>query len=71
MCAIWSIVQLRVKIQVAQETKIAIMAEVAVLDEENARLTYLLNNKDNPEVKAEIARTELGMQLPGEKTFRD
>jgi cell division protein FtsB len=47
------------------------MAEVAVLDEENARLTYLLNNKDNPEVKAEIARTELGMQLPGEKTFRD
>ena len=42
---------------------------VAEMEVANAQLEYEIDNRDDPDVIADIARSELGLVLPGEIVF--
>lgn len=62
---------LRGKIEGAKAAQAELQAQVADKAVENAQMKYAIDNKDNDEVIAEIARESLGLVKPGERVFYD
>ena len=61
--------RLQGQIQTAQEDQEQLTQEVEQLRQKNAELAQDIENGDDPALKEEIAREELGMVNPGEKVF--
>ena len=55
----------------AEEQKANLQAQVDIVLQENAELEYNIDHASDPETIAEIARTKLGLVMPGEKIFYD
>lgn len=55
----------------AQEQKEILQAQVEMALQENAELEYDIAHASDPGTIAEIARTKLGLVMPGEKIFYD
>jgi len=69
--AVVTLLNLRVKIEAAVQDQAAIQAQIDAKTASNAELQYEITNKDDPAVKEKIARDELGLVNPGERTFLD
>ena len=61
--------RLQGQIQTAQEDQEQLTQQVEQLRQKNAELAQDIENGDDPALKEEIAREELGMVNPGEKVF--
>lgn len=61
----------RERTTVAEADRAALQAQVDALLRENAELEYDIEHAGDPTVIAEIARTKLGLVMPGEKIFYD
>ena len=59
------------QLQVARDEEAALLQQVAALEDKNQELTDAIENSDDPNLIAEIARTELGMVNKNEKVFYD
>jgi len=55
----------------AQADQVELRSRVDGLLQENAELTYDIQHAEDPATIAEIARTKLGLVMPGEKIFYD
>ena len=66
-----SLVALRGRIEVAQANLAEVRRIVAQKEITNAELEYEIQHYNDPEVIARIARTRLGLVLPGEIVFYD
>ena len=69
--AVVTLLNFRVKIEAAAQDQAAIQAQIDAKTASNAELQYEITNKDDPAVKEKIARDELGLVNPGERTFLD
>lgn len=61
----------RAKIARAEELRQEKQAEAQALEEENEYLRYAIEHADDPAVIEDVARSELGLVMPGEKLFYD
>ena len=61
--------RLQGQIRTAQEDQEQLTQQVEQLRQKNAELSQDIENGDDPALKEEIAREELGMVNPGEKVF--
>lgn len=59
------------RIAQAQAQRAELQAQVDAALQENAELRYDIEHAGDPETIAEIARTKLGLVMPGEKIFYD
>lgn len=59
------------RIAQAQAQKAELEEQVDAALQENAELRYDIEHAGDPETIAEIARTKLGLVMPGEKIFYD
>ena len=66
-----SLSNIRKDIARAEEQKAELQAQVDTVLQENAELEYNIAHASDPETIAEIARTKLGLVMPGEKIFYD
>jgi cell division protein FtsL len=66
-----SLITIRGKTEAVQDEMNEVRKAVAELELANAELEYELENRDNPAVIADIARSNLGLVLPGEIVFFD
>ncbi|MCD7947331.1 MAG: septum formation initiator family protein [Oscillospiraceae bacterium] len=64
-----ALLNLRAKIQTAQEDLEQITAQVTAQQQTNADLAQAVENKDDPERQQDIARDKLGLVLPGERVI--
>lgn len=64
-----SLITIRGKTEAAQDELNEVRKAVAELEIANAELEYELENRDEPGVIADIARSNLGLVLPGEIVF--
>ncbi len=55
----------------AQARQEELRAELEQLQGENAALEYAIENADNPDVIADVARDKLGLVMPDDRLFRD
>lgn len=55
----------------AEAERAELQAQVDAALQENAELRYDIEHAGDPETIAEIARTKLGLVMPGEKIFYD
>ena len=55
----------------AEKEQAILQAQVDAALQENAELQYDIEHAGDPETIAEIARTKLGLVMPGEKIFYD
>lgn len=69
--AVVTLINMRVKIEVAQQDQVAIQAQVDARTAANAQLQYDIDNKDSDAVKERIARDDLGLVGDGEQVFYD
>lgn len=69
--AVVTIVSLQGKTSAVRAEQDALRQEIAELEINNAELEYAIENKDNDDVIAGIARDELGLIGPDEKVFYD
>lgn len=69
--AVVTIVSLQGKASAVRAEQDALRQEIAELEINNAELEYAIENKDNDDVIAGIARDELGLIGPDEKVFYD
>ena len=69
--AVVTIVSLQGKASAVRAEQDALRQEIAELEINNAELGYAIENKDNDDVIAGIARDELGLIGPDEKVFYD
>ena len=69
--AVISLIGTRERLAVAEANRDALQAEVNTYTRENAELEYDTQHADDPEVIADIARSKLGLVMPGEKIFYD
>ena len=69
--AVVTIVSLQRKTSAVRAEQDALRQEIAELEINNAELEYAIENKDNDDVIAGIARDELGLIGPDEKVFYD
>jgi cell division protein FtsL len=61
----------RARIATAEADRAALRAQVDTTMQENAALEYDIEHANDPETIADIARTKLGLVLPGEKILYD
>ena len=66
-----SLITLWGRIEAVRDELYVVRRAVAEQEIANAQLEYDIENYDNPDVKANIARTNLGLVLPGEIVFFD
>ena len=66
-----SLIGTRERIATAETDRAALQEQVDTMLRENAELEYDLDHAGDPSVIAEIARTKLGLVMPGEKIFYD
>lgn len=66
-----SLLRLRQKVAEAAETELRLQQELAELESQNAALEYAVENAEDPEVIAGVARDKLGLVMPDEQIFRD
>ena len=66
-----SLISLRGRIEAVNEEQRAVRRAVAEQELANAQLEYDILHHDSPAVKANIARTNLGLVLPGELVLFD
>ncbi|MCC8123078.1 MAG: septum formation initiator family protein [Oscillospiraceae bacterium] len=64
-----ALLNLRARIQTAQEDLDQITAQVTEQRQTNADLSQAVENKDDPERQQAIARDKLGLVLPGERVI--
>ena len=69
--AVVTIGSLQGKASAVRAEQDALRQEIAELEINNAELEYAIENKDNDDVIAGIARDELGLIGPDEKVFYD
>ena len=69
--AVVTSVSLQGKTSAVRAEQDALRQEIAELEINNAELEYAIENKDNDDVIAGIARDELGLIGPDEKVFYD
>ncbi|MCD7853916.1 MAG: septum formation initiator family protein [Oscillospiraceae bacterium] len=69
--AVVTLVSLRGSIAEAETDQAALQAQVDAALQENAELEYDIEHADDPEVIAGVARSKLGLVLPGEKIYYD
>lgn len=65
------IATLRAQIDDAREKTDALQNRYDTLAQENAELNYEIEHSDDPETIEDIARSKLGLVMPGEKIFID
>ena len=66
-----ALVNTRGRVAAAEADRAALQAKVDVALRENAELEYDIEHAGSPEIIAEIARSKLGLVMPGEKIFYD
>ena len=66
-----NLISLRGRIDAARETRDTVRKLVAVKELSNAELEYEIEHYNEPEVISDIARSDLGLVLPGEIVFYD
>jgi len=66
-----SLISLRGRIDTVREDLNNARRAVADMEVSNAQVEYEIENYNDPEVIADIARSELGFVLPGEKVYYD
>ena len=66
-----SLITIRGQTEAAQEKLSEARKAVSELEISNAELEYELDNHNEPDVIADIARSNLGLVLPGEIVFYD
>jgi len=66
-----SLITLRARIEEGQSELGEIRRRVAAMEVANAEREYEIEHYSNPDVIANIARTRLGLVLPGEIVFYD
>lgn len=66
--SLWGLHQ---KLQDAARTEAELQQEVTALESQNAALQYAVENADDPEVIAGVARDKLGLVMPEDRIFRD
>lgn len=59
------------KLQNAAQTQAELQREVTALEGQNAALEYAIENAEDPEVIAGVARDKLGLVMPDDQIFRD
>jgi len=59
------------RIATAEEDRAVLQAKVDLALREKAELEYDIEHAEDPDTIAEIARTKLGLVMPGEKIFYD
>ncbi|MCD7861041.1 MAG: septum formation initiator family protein [Oscillospiraceae bacterium] len=69
--AVVTLVSLHGSIAEAETDQAALQAQVDAALQENAELEYDIEHADDPEVIAGVARSKLGLVLPGEKIYYD
>lgn len=69
--AAYNIVTVQSNITEAQQSLTVLTQQVEDARQENARLGYEIEHKDDPETIEQIARAKLGLVRPGEKIFYD
>lgn len=62
---------LRRKMDAAAETQAELQRQLQQLESENAALQYAVDNAEDPEVIAGVARDKLGLVMPEEQIFLD
>lgn len=65
-----SLLDLRSQLQANQEEQAALNAQAATLAQENAQLSNAIENRDDPDVLEDVARSK-GFVKAGEKLFID
>ena len=66
-----SLISLRGRIEAVQKARSDVRRAVAEIELSNAELEYEIENCNEPNVIADIARSDLGLVLPGERVFYD
>lgn len=66
-----SLGRLHRKVAEAAETEARLQQELTELESQNAALEYAVENAEDPEVIAGVARDKLGLVMPDEQIFRD
>ena len=66
-----SLLSIRERIDAGRAQQSEVRRAVAELEIDNSRLEYEIENFDEPDVLADIARSSLGLVLPGEMVFFD
>jgi len=66
-----TLLTLRGRIEAAREELQDVRRAVAEIEISNSELEYEIENHDEPSVIADIARSDLGLVLPGEIIFYD
>lgn len=66
-----SLVRMRGKLAEAERTQAELQAQVTELEKGNAALEYAVENADDPDVIADVARDKLGLVMPDDKLFID
>ena len=66
-----TLINMNKRIQEAEAAQAALSQRVDEMAAGNAETQYDIDNKDDPEVKADIAQDELGLVYPDEKVFYD
>ena len=66
-----SLINLRGRIEEVRGELYEARRAVAEMEQANAKLEHDIENIDDPDVKAGIAQTNLGLALPGEIVFFD
>ncbi len=66
-----TLISLKERVEKASKSEGDLRAQVESLQSSNDYLQYEIDNSDDPETIAEIARDKLGLVLPGERIFYD
>ncbi len=62
---------MRQRLQDAAQLEAELQQEVTALESQNASLQYAIENAEDPEVIAGVARDKLGLVMPDDRIFRD
>lgn len=69
--AVVRLFQMQTRLTEAERTQTQLDAQIEELEKTNAALEYAVENADDPDVIADIARDKLGLVMPDEKIFVD
>lgn len=69
--AVVSLVQLQRRIDAAERSRDALEQQVLEMQAENEAIAYKVGHSDDRETLEDIARSKLGLVLPGEIVFYD
>ena len=69
--AVTNLISLRGRIETARDDLNEVRRNVAAQEISNAELEYEIEHYNEPEVISDIARSDLGLVLPGEIVFYD